>query len=95
MKFRLHVTPNARANAILGWEEDPAGGRSLRVRVAAPPTDGKANAVLREFLAKCLGIPKSQVSIDRGESSRHKTVSVPDDSAAAVAALGGGAKAPG
>jgi hypothetical protein len=92
MKLRLHVTPNARTNEFLGWEDDPAGGRALRVRVAAPPADGKANAALREFLAKSLGISKSQVALDRGESSRHKTVTVPDALAAAVAALAAGAK---
>ncbi|MEI6654870.1 MAG: DUF167 domain-containing protein [Verrucomicrobiota bacterium] len=77
---RLHVraTPNARTSGIVGWEDDPQVGRVLRVRIAAPPTEGKANAALREFLAKSLGLAKSKVTLEKGGSSRHKTFSIPD-----------------
>ena len=50
----------------------------LRVRIAAPPVEGKANAALREFLAKALGLPKSSVSLDKGDGSRLKTFLIPD-----------------
>lgn len=78
--MRLHVraTPNARRSEVLGWEEEPRVGRVLRVKIAAPPVEGKANDALREFLARELGLPRSQVSLEKGESSRHKTFSLPD-----------------
>ncbi|MGL6140503.1 MAG: DUF167 domain-containing protein, partial [Planktothrix sp.] len=43
-----------------------------------PPVEGKANQELIKFLAKHLGIPKSQIIIKSGLSSRHKFVEVPD-----------------
>ena len=78
MKVRVLAVPNARASEVVGWEEDPRAGRVLRVKVAAPPVEGKANAALRECLAAHLGIPKSQVVLEKGDSSRIKTFIVPD-----------------
>lgn len=79
MILRVRATPNARSSEILGWEEEPQVGRVLRVRIAAPPTEGKANAALRDFLAKSLGLAKSRVVLEKGGSSRHKTFTIPDD----------------
>lgn len=79
MKLRVRATPNARRSEIVGWEEDPQMGRVLRVRIAAPPTEGKANAALRDFLAAFLGLAKSQVLLEKGGTSRLKTFTVPDD----------------
>jgi len=78
MKLRVRATPNARRSEIIGWEEDPQAGKILRVRIAAAPVDGQANAALRDFLAKVLGLPKSKVSLEKGSSSRYKTFDVPD-----------------
>lgn len=78
MKLRIRATPNARKSEVIGWEEDALLGRVLRVRVAAPPADGKANAELRSFLAKTLGLPKSKVILAKGESSRIKAFEIPD-----------------
>lgn len=79
MKLRVRATPNAKRSEIIGWEEDPQVGKVLRVRVAAPPTEGKANAELRDFLAKSLGVSKSRVVLEKGDASRFKTFTVPDD----------------
>lgn len=79
MKLRIRATPNAKRSEILGWEDDPTAGRVLRVRVAAPPVEGKANAELRGFLAKTLGVSKSQVQLDKGGTSRVKVFEIPDD----------------
>ena len=79
MRIRVLAVPNARTSEVLGWEEDPRAGRVLRVKVAAPPVEGKANAALRECLAAHLKIPRSQVSLEKGDSSRIKTFTVPDD----------------
>lgn len=78
MKLVVSLVPNARSSEIVGWEEDPRSGRVLKIRIAAPPVEGKANAAAREFLARALGLAKSTVVLERGESSRLKVFSIPD-----------------
>lgn len=79
MKIALKVTPGARKNEILGWEEDyPQIGRVLRVKIAAPPVEGKANKEIVTFMAKSLGIPKSAVELLHGSTGRIKLIQVPD-----------------
>ncbi|MDR1468288.1 MAG: DUF167 domain-containing protein [Spirochaetaceae bacterium] len=65
----IKVTPGASKNEILDVRE----GR-LRVKIAAAPEDGKANAALAAFLAETLGIAKKNITIVHGEKSRLKTV---------------------
>ncbi len=67
----LHVQPGARATQAVGEH----GGR-LKLKIAAPPVDNKANAHLLAWLADRLGVPKASVTLVRGESSRQKTVAV-------------------
>jgi uncharacterized protein YggU (UPF0235/DUF167 family) len=76
MRIRVLAVPNAKTSQVLGWEEDPRAGRVLRVRIAAPPVEGKANAVLRDVLAAHLGVPKSRVLLEKGDGSRLKTFRV-------------------
>jgi len=71
----LHVQPGAKRTEVAGVHGEGSGAR-LRVRLGAPPVDGKANAELRRFLADAYGVPLARVSIDRGEASRQKTVRV-------------------
>jgi uncharacterized protein (TIGR00251 family) len=78
VKLRVRATPNARRNEVTGWEDDSQAGRILRVRVAAPPVEGKANDALRHFLVKSLGLPKSKVVLEKGGSSRFKSFEIPD-----------------
>lgn len=49
---------------------------SVKIRITAPPVDGKANAHLIKFLAKVFGVSKSSVIIASGESGRHKVVRI-------------------
>ena len=56
---------------MLGYDEG-----TLRLRVTAPPIDGKANAGVIALLAKTLGVSKSKLQIIQGQSSRNKVVSV-------------------
>ena len=49
---------------------------ALKVRVAAPPVEGKANAALIAFLAEAFGVPKRNVTIIRGDSGRRKSLRV-------------------
>jgi uncharacterized protein len=67
----LHVVPRARTTEVAGRHGD-----AIRVRLAAPPVDGAANAELVRFLAERLDVPRSAVSIVRGAAARRKTVSV-------------------
>ena len=80
MKLAIKVTPGAKKNEIIGWEEDyPQVGRVLKLRIAAPPVEGKANKEIVAFLAKTLGIPKAAVDLVHGTSGRIKLVNLPDD----------------
>ena len=71
ISLTLHIQPGAKKTEFAGLHGD-----ALKIRLAAPPVDGQANAELCKFLAKKLGLPKSGVSIAAGESSRRKTVKV-------------------
>jgi uncharacterized protein (TIGR00251 family) len=67
----VRVQPNASVSEVAGEH-----GEELKVRLAAPPVDGKANAALVTFLARALGVPKGAVSVVRGQAGRSKTVKV-------------------
>jgi uncharacterized protein (TIGR00251 family) len=67
----VHVTPRARKNEIVG-----VAGEAIKVRLAAPPVEGAANAALCAFLAEQLGVRKSAVTLVAGQTSRHKVVRV-------------------
>ena len=74
--LHCRVTPNAKKNEILGWEKDDLGREVLRVKLNAPPVDGKANQQLLKFLSQVLETPKSRLAIERGEKSRVKTIAI-------------------
>lgn len=67
----LRVSPRASADAI-----DEPRGDQLRVRLTAPPVEGKANAHLCRFLAKLFGVPPSRVALVSGELARIKRVRI-------------------
>jgi uncharacterized protein (TIGR00251 family) len=84
-KFNLHsgqkgsalavrVTPRASRNEIVEVLEDG----TIKVRIAAAPSDEESNVALIEFLAEILGIPKSRLDIVAGEAGRDKLVAVVD-----------------
>ena len=91
MKLALKVIPNAKKSEAVGWEEDPRAGRALKLRIAAPPVEGKANEACIELLAELLGVKRAQVTIIAGLASRTKTIAVKGaratDIAARIAAL--------
>jgi uncharacterized protein (TIGR00251 family) len=67
----LHIVPRARATAVAG-----SHGDAVKIRVAAPPVDGAANAELVRFLAARLNVAAARVTIVGGTSGRRKTVAV-------------------
>ena len=80
MKLALKVTPGAKKNEVLGWEDDyPQVGRVLKVKIAAPPVEGKANKEIVIFLSKLLKVTKSSIEVVHGTSGRIKLVEIPDD----------------
>lgn len=67
----LSVQPNARQTEVVGLHEG-----ALRVKLAAPPVDGQANAALTAWLAKELRLAKRAVQLRRGAAARHKQVDI-------------------
>ena len=65
----LHIQPGAKKTEITGLH-----GEALKIRLAAPPVDGKANAELAALFAKTFGIPKRSVEILTGDTSRLKRI---------------------
>lgn len=78
----LHVQPGAKRSEFAGRHGD-----ALKIRLAAPPVDGKANACLLAFLAKFMAVPKAAVSLVSGETSRQKVVRIEGAGEQAVAQL--------
>ena len=71
VRFEVHAKPRAKKSRVLG-----AKGDALEVSLAAPPVDGAANDELVRLLAEILDVPRRQVTIARGTSSRTKLVEV-------------------
>jgi uncharacterized protein len=84
IKLEVRLTPRAGRDEI-GERRDGV----LQVRVKAPPVDGKANEALRTLIAKRAGVPKSRVTIVRGERSRRKLLAIEGADAGVLRALAG------
>ncbi|HYT69874.1 MAG TPA: DUF167 domain-containing protein [Gemmatimonadales bacterium] len=67
----VHVVPRARVTAVVGRHGD-----AIKIRIAAPPANGAANAELTRFLAERLGVPRSAVTLVSGATARRKAVSI-------------------
>ena len=80
--FLIRVQPRACRSELAGeWQG------ALRVRLAAPPVDNRANDALRSFLAACLNLPAAAVKIARGQHSRNKRVEISGATVEQVQAL--------
>ncbi|MFA5631717.1 MAG: DUF167 family protein [Porticoccaceae bacterium] len=71
--LHCHLQPGASRDEISGIH-----GERLKLRINAPPVDGKANEQLIRFMAKALGVAKGSISLVSGHSSRQKTLFVAD-----------------
>lgn len=67
----LHIQPGAKRSEIAGLHGD-----ALKIRLAAPPVEGRANEALLKFIAELFGVPVRQVELKQGGQSRHKVVAV-------------------
>jgi uncharacterized protein (TIGR00251 family) len=81
LKLLIHATPGAPRTQAAG-----AHGAALRVRLAAPPVDGKANAALLAWAAQAFGVTRRQVQLLHGASGRQKTLAIHLPDAAALQA---------
>ncbi len=82
MTLTLHIQPGAKKTEFAGRHGD-----ALKIRLAAPPVDGKANEALIKFVAATLQLPKSSVSLKSGQTSRRKVLEVSGTTAEALACL--------
>ncbi len=71
MMIKVHIQPGAKKNEIVG-----PYGDAIKIRLKAPPVDGKANDALIEFLAEKLDVPKANITIKSGHTSRTKFIEV-------------------
>ncbi len=69
--IKVYLQPRSSRNEIVGPYRD-----GIKVKVTAPPVEGKANEALLRFLAKAWGIAPSQIEIVRGHQAREKTLRV-------------------
>ena len=73
MLLPVRVTPRGGRNCILRYEPEDS---AIKLKVSAPPDEGKANQAVIQLLADTLKLPKSRISIIRGDKSREKQVKV-------------------
>ncbi len=71
LTLTLHIQPGAKRTDVAGLH-----GEALKIRLAAPPIEGRANEALLKFVAESFGVPVRQVELKQGGQSRHKVVAV-------------------
>ncbi|MFA7308500.1 MAG: DUF167 domain-containing protein [Patescibacteria group bacterium] len=76
MKLTIHLTPNAKKSEIAGTQTDLFGNEVLKIKVAAPPVEGKANEALIAFLADHFKVGKGRITILKGHTARTKVVEI-------------------
>lgn len=67
----LHIQPGAKRTDVAGLHGD-----ALKIRLAAPPIEGRANEALLKFIAESFCVPVRQVELKQGGQSRHKVVAI-------------------
>lgn len=69
--INVYVQPAAKRTEIADFHGD-----ALKIRLASPPIDGRANELLLKYIAKLFSVPLRQVELKRGKKSRHKKISI-------------------
>jgi uncharacterized protein (TIGR00251 family) len=75
LTLTLHVQPGARRTEVVGLHGD-----ALKIKLAAPPVEGKANEALLRYIADAFAVPLRNVALLQGEQSRHKVVAISSSS---------------
>lgn len=71
IRLAVQIIPNAKKSEVVGVLED-----ALKIRLQAPPIEGKANEALIRFIADILGVPKNAVQLVHGHTARRKLLEV-------------------
>lgn len=71
-KLTVHLVPSASISEVVG-----RSGDGWKMRIAAPPVDGKANEALIELLSDVLDVPKSSIQIVKGHTAKTKVLDIP------------------
>ena len=71
MRISVKIRPNSKVVSV-----DKTADREFLVKVKSPPKEGRANAELVEVLSCHFGVPKSRITIVRGEGSRNKIIDI-------------------
>ena len=79
-RMDIHLMPNASKTMVDGLYGEE-GQIALKLRLKAPPVDGKANAALIKWMAATLGLSQRSLELVRGETSRHKQLAMSAESA--------------
>ncbi len=79
----LHVQPGAKRSEVSGLHGD-----ALKIKLAAPPIEGRANEALQKYIAMLFAVPLRQVELKQGAQSRHKVVAVSGSSVEPESLLG-------
>ena len=72
-RIKFRIIPNARKTELAGEYAD-----AVKIKLSAPPVEGKANAELIKFLSKSLGVSKSSIAFVSGETSKDKLLEIPN-----------------
>jgi uncharacterized protein (TIGR00251 family) len=75
LTLTLHVQPGAKRTEVVGLHGD-----ALKIKLAAPPVEGKANEALLRYIADAFAVPLRNVTLLQGEQSRHKVVAISSSS---------------
>lgn len=70
--INVHISPGARKNQVVGITIDGV----VKIKISAPPVEGKANKGMVKYLSEVLSIPVSRIIIERGEKSHTKQVRI-------------------
>ncbi len=71
VRFEVSVQPRSSRNQVVGEQNE-----ALKIKLTAPPVEGEANAALVDFLSNYLKIPRKDIKLVKGETSRHKIVEI-------------------
>ncbi|RJX33432.1 MAG: YggU family protein [Oxalobacter sp.] len=71
LRVAVQISPNAKRTEVVGETDD-----ALKIKLQAPPVDGKANEMLIRFLADVFNVPKSAITITHGHTSKKKLVEI-------------------
>ncbi|QMT59517.1 MULTISPECIES: DUF167 domain-containing protein [unclassified Legionella] len=71
LTLRLYIQPGAKKTEIVGLYEG-----ALKIRLNSPPIEGRANKTLLKYMAELFKVPIKQVTLLRGDKSRHKVLSI-------------------